>query len=73
MPENLEAIKPFSSQLKPDKTIDVKKVFGFDCKIDIKGFSTSSEYVPKIDEDYCFEKQTTLAILAGFSFNINLT
>tara|TARA_B100001121_G_C18625237_1_gene591399 strand:- start:224 stop:1225 length:1002 start_codon:yes stop_codon:yes gene_type:complete len=69
MPENLEAIKPFSSQLKPDKTIDVKKVFGFDCKIDIKGFSTSSEYVPKIDEDYCFEKQTTLAILAGFSFN----
>ena len=28
-----------------------------------------NEFVPKIDEDYKFDKDTTLAILAGFSFN----
>ena len=28
-----------------------------------------NEYVPKIDADYKFDKDTTLAILAGFSFN----
>ena len=28
-----------------------------------------NEYVPKIDSDYKFDKDTTLAILAGFSFN----
>ena len=32
-------------------------------------FSKKSEYVPKIDPDYKFDKDTTLAILAGFSFN----
>ena len=30
-------------------------------------FSKKNEYVPKIDPDYKFDKDTTLAILAGFS------
>ena len=32
-------------------------------------FQKKNEYVPKIDPDYKFDKDTTLAILAGFSFN----
>jgi len=35
----------------------------------INAFSKKSEYVPKVDSDYKFDKDTTLAILAGFSFN----
>ena len=34
-----------------------------------EAFQKKSEYVPKIDPDYKFDKDTTLAILAGFSFN----
>ena len=32
-------------------------------------FKESNEYVPNIDESYKFDKNTTLAILAGFSHN----
>jgi len=35
----------------------------------INAFSKKSEYVPKVDSDYKFDKDTTLAILAGFSYN----
>ena len=37
--------------------------------MELNGFSKKNEYVPKIDPDYKFDKDTTLAILAGFSFN----
>lgn len=32
-------------------------------------FSEANEYVPDIDEAYLFDRETTLAILAGFAFN----
>jgi cobaltochelatase CobS len=35
----------------------------------VGAFSKKNEYVPKVDADYKFDKDTTLAILAGFSFN----
>ena len=35
----------------------------------VSAFSKKNEYVPKIDPDYKFDKDTTLSILAGFSFN----
>ena len=37
------------------------------CKLE--RFQKKNEYVPKVDPDYKFDKDTTLAILAGFSFN----
>ena len=61
-----------SSQLflqKPDIKISVKQTFGFESDMQAGAFSKKSEYVPKIDPDYKFDKDTTLAILAGFSFN----
>ena len=54
---------------KPDIKISVKQTFGFESEMQIKAFSKKNEYVPKIDTDYKFDKDTTLAILAGFSFN----
>ena len=54
---------------KPDIKISVKQTFGFDSEMQVKAFSKKNEYVPKIDTDYKFDKDTTLAILAGFSFN----
>ena len=54
---------------KPDMKISVKQTFGFDSEMQIDAFSKKNEYVPKIDSDYKFDKDTTLAILAGFSFN----
>jgi len=55
--------------LKPDIKISVKQTFGLESNMEIEAFSKKNEYVPKIDADYKFDKDTTLAILAGFSFN----
>ena len=54
---------------KPDIKISVKQIFGFESDMQVGAFSKKNEYVPKIDADYKFDKDTTLAILAGFSFN----
>ena len=54
---------------KPDIKISVKQTFGFESDMQAGAFSKKNEYVPKIDADYKFDKDTTLAILAGFSFN----
>ena len=54
---------------KPDMKISVKQYFNIDSNMEAEGFSKKNEYVPKIDPDYKFDKDTTLAILAGFSFN----
>jgi len=35
----------------------------------VEAMSKKSEYVPEIDKDYKFDKDTTIAILSGFSFN----
>ncbi|WOI54180.1 cobaltochelatase subunit CobS [Parvularcula sp. LCG005] len=53
----------------PDTTVSAKEVFGLPFDMTVPAFSTSNEYVPAIDDTYRFDPQTTLAILAGFSFN----
>ena len=54
---------------KPDIKLSVKQTFGFDSDMKVGAFSKKNDYVPKIDPDYKFDKDTTLAIIAGFSFN----
>ena len=54
---------------KPDIRISVRQTFGLDTDMEIDGFTTKNEYVPKIDNDYKFDRDTTLAILSGFAFN----
>ncbi|HEY8950753.1 MAG TPA: cobaltochelatase subunit CobS [Rhizomicrobium sp.] len=53
----------------PDTTADAKKLFGFDVKMKVPAFSRRTEYVPEVDNAYRFDRETTLAILAGFAFN----
>ena len=56
-------------QIKPDIKISANQTFGIETEMEIQGFSQKSEYVPEIDKNYKFDRDTTLAILSGFSFN----
>ena len=53
----------------PDTTVNARDVFGIDLDMDVPAFGERSEYVPDLDPDYLFDKQTTLALLAGFAHN----
>ena len=53
----------------PDVEIDVRKTFDIDVDMKVMAFKEPNEYVPNVDESYKFDKNTTLAILAGFSHN----
>jgi len=58
-----------ASLKKPDIKISVKQTFGVDTEMEIEAFSKTNEFVPKIDQNYKFDRDTTLAILSGFAFN----
>ena len=47
----------------------VRDLFGIDTDMEIMGFPNSSDRVPDIDSTYKFDHDTTLAILAGYSYN----
>lgn len=53
----------------PDIEVNAREVFGVDIDMTVPAFSARSEYVPDFDEDYLFDKQTTMALLAGFAHN----
>ena len=53
----------------PDITVKARDVFGIDVDLEVPAFSVRTEHVPEIDPAYQFDKETTLAILAGFAFN----
>ena len=55
--------------IKPDIKISVKQTFGIESDMEVDAFSKKSEFVPEIDKDYIFDKDTTIAILSGFNFN----
>lgn len=53
----------------PDVWCNVREVFGIDSDLHVLAFREPSEHVPQIDPAYVFDKETTLAVLAGFSHN----
>ena len=53
----------------PDIKLSVRKIFGIDSDMEAPAFSTPDEHVPELDADYLFDRDTTLAILAGFAYN----
>jgi len=55
--------------IQPDIKISTKQVFGIDSNMEIEAFSKKSEYVPEIDKNYKFDRDTTLAVLSGFQYN----
>ena len=60
---------PVRNRLTPDIRLSVRQVFGFDTDLEVPAFSTREEHVPDFDEAYRFDRDTTMAILAGFAFN----
>ena len=55
--------------IRPDIKLSVKQIFGIDSDMEIEGFSKKNDFVPEIDNNYKFDRDTTLAILSGFAFN----
>ncbi|KJF65498.1 MULTISPECIES: cobaltochelatase subunit CobS [Rhizobium] len=53
----------------PDTTVSVREVFGIDSDLRVPAYSQGDAYVPDLDPDYLFDRDTTLAILAGFAHN----
>jgi len=65
----ISEIRPTSAIEAPDTTVKAREAFGVDVDLDVPAFSVRTEHVPEIDHTYRFDKETTLAILAGFAFN----
>ncbi len=57
------------TQSLPDTRISVRDVFGIDSDLHVPAYSRAGEHVPDRDDDYLFDRDTTLAILAGFARN----
>ncbi|MEM7746200.1 MAG: cobaltochelatase subunit CobS [Pseudomonadota bacterium] len=53
----------------PTVEYSVRELFGIDTDMVVKGFAEPSERVPDRDDTYRFDRDTTMAILAGFAHN----
>ncbi len=62
-------VSPADQIDQPDITVSVRQTFGIDSDMQVPAFSRPSDHVPDLDEAYRFDRDTTLAILAGFAFN----
>ncbi len=56
-------------QMKPERMLSVRKVFGIDSDLKVPAFAEREDHVPDIDEAYRFNPDVTLALLAGFTRN----
>ncbi|MGD9784410.1 MAG: cobaltochelatase subunit CobS [Hyphomicrobiaceae bacterium] len=53
----------------PDMKVSVRQVFGIDSDLEVPAYAKADEHVPDLDPDYLFNRDVTLAILAGFKHN----
>jgi cobaltochelatase CobS len=53
----------------PDIKISVRQTFGIDTDWEVPAYSQVDEHVPELDTAYRFDRETTLAILAGFAYD----
>ncbi|MDA9287633.1 AAA family ATPase [Amylibacter sp.] len=54
---------------QPTVKYKVRDLFGIESDMEIMGFPDKSDRVPEIDSTYKFDHDTTLAILAGYTYN----
>lgn len=54
---------------QPTVKYKVRDLFGIESDMEIMGFPDKSDRVPEIDNTYKFDHDTTLAILAGYTYN----
>ncbi|SEK16504.1 MULTISPECIES: AAA family ATPase [unclassified Variovorax] len=55
-----------TAELRPDRLLSVREVFGIDTDLQVPAFSERDDHVPEVDAVYRFNPDVTLAILAGF-------
>ncbi|MGQ9365621.1 cobaltochelatase subunit CobS [Azospirillum sp. ST 5-10] len=53
----------------PDIKVSVRQTFGIESDMQVPAFSQRTDHVPDVDDAYRFDRETTLAILAGFAHN----
>ncbi len=53
----------------PDLKVSVRQLFGIESDMEVPAYSKTDEHVPDLDPDYLFNRDVTLAILAGFKHN----
>lgn len=54
---------------RPDVTLSARQLFDIDSDLQVPAFSAGDDHVPALDPDYVFDRDTTLALLAGFMHN----
>ena len=57
------------AELVPDIKVSINQIFGIESEMKVDAFSKKNEYVPEIDSNYKFDRDTTLAIISGFAYN----
>jgi len=55
-----------TADLRPDRLLSVREVFGIDTDLQVPAFTERDDHVPEVDAVYRFNPDVTLAILAGF-------
>ena len=60
-------LEPLPEQ--PDVKVSVRETFGIDSDLEVPAFARPVQHVPDLDSAYCFDPDTTLALLAGFMHN----
>jgi len=60
---------PLMAAAAPDTFVDARATFGIDVDMQVPAFSVRAQHVPDVDPSYKFDRETTLAILAGFTHN----
>ncbi len=66
---DIALLRPTSEINLPDTKVSAREAFDLDVDMDVPAFSVRTEHVPDIDTAYKFDRETTLAILAGFAYN----
>src|SRR5690242_11994441 len=66
---SLAEIRPTSAIDLPDAEVAAREAFDIDTDMVVPAFSVRTEHVPDVDTAYQFDRETTLAILAGFTNN----
>ncbi|MDQ0073578.1 cobaltochelatase CobS [Variovorax boronicumulans] len=56
-----------TADLRPDRMLSVREVFGIDTDLQVPAFTERDDHVPEVDAVYRFNPDVTLAILAGFT------
>ncbi len=62
-------LSPTAAINMPDTTVNAREAFGVDIDMQVPAYSIRTEHVPELDPSYRFDRETTLAIVAGFAHN----